>query len=99
MAEAHIAQQRAEQGNSVSDENRHSSDNQPLNQPCAKKTLDGNATIDVKTMGTGGREFRNNFLRRTGHLLHHPSANAGEIDGVAAEYYDALVPVGPRWER
>jgi len=98
VAEAHIAQQRAEQGNSVSDENRHSGDNQPLNQPCAKKTLDGNATIDVKTMGPGGRKSRNNFRRRTGHLLHGPSANPGEIYGVAAEYYDALVPVGPGWE-
>src|ERR1700722_18282506 len=49
-------------------------------------------------MGPGGRKFRNNFRGRTGHLLHGPSANPGEIDGVAAEYYDALVPVGPGWE-
>src|SRR6266496_2429663 len=73
----HVTRQGAEERNSVSNEHRHASDNETLNEPRAQEPLNRDPTIDVEVVGTTSSELRNDLSRRPGHLFNHASAGRG----------------------
>lgn len=95
MKEADVAREGAEEGDSVSNENRDASDDEALHEAGAQKLLNGDAAVHVDVLDAAGSEFGNNFGGRTGHLLETGSAHGGEIERAAAEDHHAFITVGP----
>ena len=52
VTEPHIARQSAEERNSVSNEHRHASDNETLNEPGPQEPLNRDPAVDVEVPGT-----------------------------------------------
>ena len=77
VTEPDVARQGAEERNPVSNEHRHASDNETLDEPRAQKPLDRDPTVDVEVMGTTKRESRSDLNRRPGHLFYDASAGRG----------------------
>jgi hypothetical protein len=77
VTEPNVVRQAAEERDTLSNEHRDTSDDEALNEPCAEKLLNGDAAVDVKMLGTGGRELRDDSIRRAGHLFDDTSADAG----------------------
>ena len=75
VTKPHIAQQGAKERNSGSNEHGHTSDHQPLHQPCAQKSLNRDSSVDIDVVSFTSRECRNDLSWRPGHLFHHPSAH------------------------
>src|SRR5437867_10615068 len=67
MAQPNVARHTAKQRNSLSNEDRHARDNQPLNSPRAQKPLNGHAAIDVQVLNPAGdrKSTRLNSSHRT----------------------------------
>src|SRR5260221_8214820 len=77
VTEPHIVRQGAEERNSVSNEHRHASDNEPFNEPRAQEPLNRDATIDVEVVRSTRREARNDLSRRPSHLFDNASSGRG----------------------
>ena len=91
MTEPDIARQGAEERNSVSNEHRHASDNETLNEPRAQEPLNRDPTVDVEVVGPTSGELRNDLSRRPGHLFNNASGSRGQVDGATTEDHYALV--------
>ena len=74
VMEPHVAREGAEERNSVSNEHRHPSDDETLNEPRAQEPLNRDPTVDVKVVGTTRSELRNDLGRRPRHPFNHASA-------------------------
>jgi hypothetical protein len=96
VAEPNVVRQGAEERNSLSDEHRHASDNETLNEPFAQEPLDGDPAVDVEVMGATSCELRNDLCWRPRHLFHNAASGGGEVEGTTAKDNYALVTVGPR---
>jgi hypothetical protein len=57
VTEPNVARQCAEERNSASNEHRHASDNQALNQPRPQEPLNRDPTVDVEVVGTAGTKL------------------------------------------
>src|ERR1039458_1164253 len=71
VMQPHIARHGAEERNSLSNEHRHTRDDETLNQACAQESLNRNPSVDVEVVGAASREFGNDLSRRPGHLFHN----------------------------
>src|SRR5713226_5731499 len=91
VTEPNIVGQGAEQRNPLSNEHRHASDNEPLNESRAQEPLNRDPTVDVEVVGTTGSELRDDLRRRPGHLFDNASAGRGQVDRATAEDHYALV--------
>jgi hypothetical protein len=74
VPEPDVVLQGSKERNSVSNEHRHASDNETLNEPGAQEPLNRDPTVDVKVVGTTGSELRNDLGRRPRHPFNHASA-------------------------
>jgi len=72
--------QGAEEGDSVSDENRDASDDEALDESGAEEALDCDSSIDLEVVSARGGELGNDFGRSAGHLFDFRSWGCGEID-------------------
>src|SRR5260370_30644148 len=79
-----ILRQRSKQGNPLTDQNRHARDNQPLNHALAQKPLNRDSTIDINVANAPAFKFRNDFPRRSLHLLSSSSRNRRQIQFLSA---------------
>ena len=52
-----IPRERAEERNSISNEHRHSSDNDALNEPCAQEPLNRDPAVDIDVVDTISSEL------------------------------------------
>jgi hypothetical protein len=93
VAQANVVRQGPAERNYLSDEHRHTSDNETLNEPRAQEPLNGDATVDVQVVGATGSQP--GIRRRPGHPFHNAPDGRGQIDGATTEDYDALVTIGP----
>ena len=94
VTEPYILRQRTEQRNSLSDEHRHASNNESLNQPRPQEALNRHPSVDVKMLGAAGSQPRNNFSRSSGHLLHN-ATNPVQIQGATTQNHHAFVGIRP----
>src|SRR6266542_6543358 len=95
VTEPRVARQGAEERNPVSNEHRHASDHETLNEPRAQEPLNRDPTVDVEVLGTTSRELRDDLSRRPGHLFNNASAGRGQVDGAATQDHYALVTIWP----
>src|SRR5712692_3277092 len=95
VTEPNVARQGAEERNSFSNEHRHASDNETLNEPRVQEPLNCDPTVDVEVAGTTSSELRNDLSRRPGHLFNNASAGRGQVDGATTQDHYALVTVWP----
>ncbi len=79
VTEPYVVRQRAEERDSFSDEHRHASDNETLNEPRAQESLNRDSSVDVEVAGAAGSELRNDLRRRPGHLFNDGSAGRGQV--------------------
>jgi len=70
VLEVDVAQQGAEEGNTLPDQDWHTGDDEALDQSGAEELLDGDAAVDIDVSKAAGFKFRNEFWRRAGHLLN-----------------------------
>src|SRR5882672_9220222 len=89
-----IMRQGSKERNSLSNENRHASDDQALDESRAQEPLYRDPTIDVEMVGASVGELRNDVSRSSGHLFDN-AAGRGQIDGATAQDHDALVAIWP----
>src|SRR5262244_1480517 len=87
--------QRAKQRNAVSNDYRHASDGNSMNQARPHGTLNRDASVEIDMFHSGSFQPRDDFRGLSTHLLHDSTAHAGEIDCSAAEYDDMFSAVGP----
>src|SRR5712692_3084825 len=95
VTQPNVARQGAEERNSVSNEHRHASDNETLNEPRVQEPLNRDPTVDVEVVGTTSSKLRNDLSRRPGHLCHNASAGRGQVDGATTQDHYALVTIWP----
>src|SRR2546425_1450008 len=95
VTEPRVARQGAEERNPVSNEHRHASDHETLNEPRAQEPLNRDPTVDVEVLGTTSRELRNDLSRRPGHLFNNASTGRGQVEGATTQHHHALVAVWP----
>src|SRR5258705_7168336 len=95
VAEPDVVRQRAEERNSVSNEHRHASDNETMNEPRAKEPLNGDPTVDVEVVGTTSSKLRNDLSRRPSHLFNNASAGRGQVDWATTQDHYALLTIWP----
>ena len=57
VTEPNVARQGAEERNSFSNEHRHASDNETLNEPRVQEPLNRDPTVDVEVAGTTSSEL------------------------------------------
>jgi hypothetical protein len=93
--EPHIARQGAEERNSVSNEHRHASDDETLNEPRAQESLNRDPAVDVEVVGAAGSESRNDLSRRPCHLFNNASHGRGQLYGATTQDHYALVTIWP----
>src|SRR5688572_33212631 len=74
MTKANIVQERAKEGNTLSDEYRQSTDDQTVDESGAQKLLNRNSTVHIQTVGTGRSQFGHNLRRGPLQLLNDTSA-------------------------
>ena len=98
VLQAHIAREAAEQRNPFSNKNRHSSNDEMLDEAGAQETLNRDASVDIDVVGATGSEFRNDFMRRARHLLDHAFTHRREVERRTAQNHDTLFSIGPRWK-
>ena len=73
VTETNVVRQGAEERNPVSNQYRHASDNETLDEPGSQKPLNRDSPVDIEMLGATGRESRNDVSRMPGHLFHHSS--------------------------
>ncbi len=95
VTEPNVAREGAEERNSLSNEHRHASDNETLNQPRAQEPLNRDPTVDVEVVSATGSELRNDLSRRPGHLFNNASAGRGQVDRATTQDHHALVTIWP----
>jgi hypothetical protein len=57
VTKPNVMRQFAEERNSVSNEHRHTSDNEALNEACSQELLDRDPTVDIKVVSTAGSKI------------------------------------------
>jgi len=95
VTEPDVAREAAEERNSLTDEHRHASDDETLNEPRSQEPLNRDPAVDVEVLGPTNSESRNDLGRWSGHLFNNGSAGRGRVDGVTTQDHDALVTIGP----
>src|SRR5271156_1369476 len=96
MAEPDIVRQRSKERNSFTNQYRHASNNETLDQTRAQKPLNRNSTVDVGVVGAAGSQPRNYLGWSSGHPFNHPSTSRGQVDCATTQNHNALVAIGPR---
>jgi hypothetical protein len=95
VTQPNVALQGPEKRDPVSNEHRHASDDETLNEPRAQEPLNGDPTVDVEVVGTTSSELRDDRSGRPGHLFNNASAGRGQVDGATTQDHDALVTIWP----
>lgn len=90
-----IARQRVEKGNSITNQYRHSSDDDALNEACSQEPLNRDPSVDVEVVGTTSSEFCNDLGRSSSHLLHSASARRRQVNGLATQDHNPFVTIWP----
>src|SRR5262245_59965554 len=101
VTKSNVLRQGREQRNTLADQHRNASDDETIDKPGPKESLNRDATVDVEVLGPARGKCGPDLRRGAAHLLHHASARrrAGEDDGVTTQDHDLLLPVWPRLER
>jgi hypothetical protein len=101
VPEAEIAGERAEERNALSEKDGDAGNGEVLDETRTQEALYGNATINIKMLGSGGGESGDDLGRWTGHLFDRilgDTGQSGEIEGRAAKDDDPLRVIGPGWD-
>src|SRR5512146_3161040 len=96
MTQPNVAGQRPEQRYSFSNEYRHASNDETLNEPCAQESLNGNAAVNVQVRSAARGQPGNDLGRLTGHLFHSAAFYHRQIERAVAQHHNALAAIWPR---
>lgn len=96
VTKPNIIRQAAEKRNPISDEHRHASNDQTLNESRAQELLNRDAAVDVEMLCAACLELRNDLGGRASHLFNNAAGGRGQINRVTTQDDNALVTVGPR---
>ena len=95
VTELYVVRERAEKGDSVSDQDGDAGDGDALDQACAQEALHGDAAIDIDVPEAATGKLRVDLLRRARHLFDLGSGRGGKIDWAAAEDDDLFAGIRP----
>src|SRR6185437_5153666 len=95
VTEPNIVRQGAEERDSFSNEHRHASDNETLNESRAQKPLNRDPTVDVEMVNPTSSQLRNDLSRRPGHLFSYAPADHRQVDRTTTQDHAAFVTVWP----
>jgi hypothetical protein len=95
MTEQNVMRQAAEERDTLSNEHRDTSDDEALNKPCAKESLNRDAAVYIEMLGTTGGKLRDDLIRRAGHLFDKICTGCGKFKWTATQDHDAPVPIRP----
>jgi hypothetical protein len=94
VTESDIALQRAEERNPVSDEHRHSGDNDALNNARTQESLNREPPVDVKVVGTTSSKLQNMSAGVPAICFTRPPRAADKSTGRLLRTTTCLSPYG-----
>src|SRR5690349_8021796 len=95
MAETNVLLERAEERNSVADQDRNMSDRDSLNEPVAQESLNCDSTVDIEMPRSLRSKLRDDFGWSACHLFDRVLSDWRQIESAVAQYDNALRAIRP----
>src|SRR5215469_17753234 len=94
VSQADVAGKRTKKREAVPDKHRNSRNNEPIDQPCAQKLLNGHAAIDIYMTNAKRFELGHDIFRLSAQMLNHRARWRGR-QPLGAEHEHAFIPIRP----